>query len=130
MSYLFALTVAAFAFVAAHGGLAGDASSNPGEYDTDVIFNRWALHRFEAEPFLYRSFVNLNAPAWVVSRQLYRLLEISMPEFDSGFPYGLSWRTYELFLFVACGFAQWYGVGFLIDRWKAKSARTKLVAQD
>jgi hypothetical protein len=108
-----------FDFVRAHGGWAGDAKTNPGTYAFDVLFNRWALHG-GAEPMSYYVFKLLHLPAFALARFTYDLIEITIPEFRDGFPYGQSWRTYEFVLFLCFGFAQWYFVGWLVDRRMAR----------
>lgn len=115
------LVAVAIAFAAEHGGWRGDASQDNGLSDVVtgddglVAFNKW---RFVAdrETVFTKAFIIVNAPAFGVAKLLIGSLKSFIGEFESPFPFGISYASYTIALGFLLSLVQWFGIGALWER--------------
>jgi hypothetical protein len=82
--YLVWVCIALGSLVAAHGGLAGDFDRQlintrdphgKNVHAASLAFNRWRIH-FASEPIAYKVFVTAHAPADIVGRLVFKVLQV------------------------------------------------------
>lgn len=108
----------AIAFVAQHGGWRGEVPFDLENGVQDVVtgddglvvYNRWKLVA-DRESTFTKAFIIANAPAFGAARLLTGALESFVGEFQSSYPFGLSYPSYTITLGLLLSSVQWFGIG-------------------
>ena len=123
------LAAVAGVFVQSHGGVKGDytylgsvtdAPTEPGDYGR-VFFNRWQFYG-DRETALTQSFLFANIPGFGAAKAALWILRNTFEEFQTSYPFGLSYASYSLLLGFPFSLLQWFGIGALIDWLRSRSA--------
>jgi len=113
--------IVSIAYVHQHGGVNGDYDLSMFGGDTVddwgdagmVFFNRWQMTSDES--VLTDSFLILNLPAFMISSRLISTIGLIIDEFQSAFPFGVSYYSYLLTLALPFSLLQWFGTGLLFE---------------
>ncbi len=108
-------------FVGAHGGKTGDYDvsrfngdtiSEPGDTGL-VFFNRW---QFSAkESLITKVFLILNIVSILGAKFILQAVAQINEQFQTPFPFGLSYASYSLMVGLAFSMLQWYGAGLAFE---------------
>lgn len=120
LTNLIFFTAVAIAFAAQHGGWRGNVPVEHGIPDTVtgddglVLYNRWSLIA-DREPLFTKAFIIANAPSFGVAKLLIGVLTLFIGEFQSAYPFGLSYPSYTVTLGLLLSSMQWFGIGLALD---------------